>query len=97
MSPVNLISDLVAVMEAAGPLPDIHDRAAVKAAVLKALPALIDLIYDAGGIDAVKTALAAAAPGDLEKIGDGHIIKWLVANLPTIISTIEAIIAVIPK
>ncbi len=104
MSPANLIADFVAIMEASGPLPDIHDRAAIKAAVIKEAPAVIDLIFDAGGFDAVKTSLAGVSPGELELVFDGHRLKWITDHLPAIISEgeaiindIKAIIAIIPK
>jgi hypothetical protein len=90
-----LVTDIVKLVTDATPLPAAGDRSAVKAFLTKLIPDLVDLVYDAGGLDAVKALCASPEP--FEKIGDGKILQWVTTNLPTIISLVETILAIIPK
>jgi hypothetical protein len=96
-----LVTDITRAVADAAPLPDFTDRAAVKAFAVKLIPDLIDLGFDAGGLQASYEALALAelesivkAALPVEKLGDGTILKWIVANLPTIISIISLFVKV---
>ena len=99
MNITTTIQDIVKIVSDAAPLPTWSDRVAVKAFAAKIIPDLIDLGFDAGGLQAVHGECCALPPGELEgivaaaipvgKLGDGTILKWLVANLPTIISIIS--------
>ena len=99
MNYAKLVTDLAKILSDGGALPTFTDRAAVKAYLSKVGPDLVDLVFDAGGLDAV-TILCAAQPAGVvpvEAKGDGHILQWIVTNLPTILSTITAIIAMFGK
>jgi hypothetical protein len=93
-----LIGDIVRIVSDAAPLPDFNDCTATKAFAVKLLPDLIDAGYDIAGLQSAH-AECCALPGDtieaivqsgvpLEKVGDGTILKWLAANMGTIISMI---------
>jgi hypothetical protein len=105
-----IISDVVKIVTDSGMPPPLSERAGVKAWFVKVAPDLIDLGYDATGFGAVHAEFAAMAPEALEdsvkqafgavpaeRIGDGHIIKWVTTNLPNILQLITTILAVIPK
>ena len=95
-----LLLDIEKTIADAGNLPDFTDKAATAAWAGRIAPDIVNFIYDAGGLGTVHAALcAAAAPGSapLGKIGDGSIMRWLVANGPAIMAFIMQIVAVIPK
>lgn len=102
---MNLATILPAVVKAVAdsqPLPDFSNRTAVKAFAVKLVPDLIDVGFDAAGLQAVHTECCDMAKGDLEAqvkaampvgaIGDGTILKWLVTNLPAILQLIAVFV-----
>lgn len=97
-----ILADIVALLSTAWPLPDLKDKAAVKAWLAANSGPLVDLVYDAGGLGAVKAALEAApeapdgyAAGELE--ANGAILAWLIAHKQQILDLIALIVAVVPK
>ena len=93
-----IITDLVKLFANASQLPDPKDRAAVKAYALRVVPDVIDLVYDAGGIDNVEAALlelkATSLRGEnVGAFGDGAIIQYLIAHGAEILALIKMIMA----
>jgi hypothetical protein len=107
MSYQDVLKDVVAMVTEVGLPPSFSDRAAVKVWVTKAAPHLVDMGYDVAGFQSSAGELMACSPEHIttlvtaamppEKIGDGHIIQWITANLPNILQLVTTIIAVIPK
>lgn len=99
MSLQNLIADIVRIISHATPLPDWANRQEVKDFADRIVPDLIDLGFDAGGLQAAHGECMALPPDELEtlvnaalppsKIGDGTLVKWLIANLPAILQIIS--------
>jgi hypothetical protein len=104
MSANQLLTDIIKIITDAtgsGPLPSITDEAAVTALAVKVVPDLIALGYDLAGGATASSAHAeccAMSATDLKalvmasvnptKLGDGSLLSWLVANLPSIIALI---------
>ncbi len=92
MSQIQLITDVVKIFTDAtdGPLPSISDRAGVKALLVKVIPDLADLAYDAAGMQAEHVdveAVKASVP--VGKLGDGTLLQLIIANLPQIAAFIK--------
>lgn len=104
MDTTKLLTDIIKAVSDAQPLPDFTDRVSIKAFAAKLVPDLIDAGFDTAGLQAAHAECCAMAPADLETkikaadqvgaIGDGTILKWLVANLPSII---QMVLLFVPK
>ncbi len=99
MSLSQILTDLFKLIGDCQPLPDPRDRAAVKAFAVKLAPDIIDLVYDAGGLDAVAAALDGLTVEDARAVMGPAGLKWdaaliakLLAALPAVIAAIKAII-----
>ena len=102
MNLAQVLPDIVKAVADASPLPEWNNLAAVQGFAVKLVPDLIAVGYHAAGLQAAHAECCALAPGDLEsqvkaampvgKIGDGTILKWLVANLPAILQIITVFV-----
>jgi hypothetical protein len=108
MNTTKVITDIVLLISKGGALPSSTDREAVKAYAVAIVPGLIDLGYDAMGLQVAAGEFKAMSPKEIkkcvcdtmpaEKIGDGTILKFLQSvDWGKLISEIGTIIAFLPK
>lgn len=99
---ISVIHDVEKIFADVWPLPSLGDFAAVKATLTKVIPDLVQFAHDIG-LDQLQAAfdnaskLRAAGNGPVGKIGDGHILQWVITNAPAIMAFVTQIIAIFPK